>query len=310
MSSTPKRSPVQKPVAILIAAQMRVPAGGVKPNKPVNVGKALRKAMNSSPQAKAAFKQNKGAVNQAKPHLQALANRQGQGLMSSLKHGVSAMRSLKQVTRDMAKQPGANTLKVESNVPLNAKAQKHMDGITKAMEGPKPSLFSALGQGIGLMRELRKTTRQMKQESMRAPHQDATPSHGDARALSPMPQKSGDAGKPGDKSSTRPSTRPFAETADLLRSLGQGVRMMHGLKQVTRAMKSADNRNTQTDTPTGTSMSAQGMPTSRRNGDSPLAVMLIARRSGPTGGQGPGKHGLGMHGLGVTAPIDPGSDQD
>ena len=89
------------------------------------------------------------------------------GLASTLT-SVSAMRSLKQVTRDMAKQPGANKMKVESNVPLNAKAQKHMDGITQAMEGPKPKLFSALGQGIGLMRELRKTTRQMKQESMRA----------------------------------------------------------------------------------------------------------------------------------------------
>ena len=149
------RNAVRKPVAILIAAQMRMGPGGIKPHKPVNVNKALRNAMNSSPQARAAFKNNKAAVNQAKPHLQALANRQGQGLMSSLKHGVSAMRSLKQVTRDMARQPGANKMKVESNVPLNAKAQKHMDGITKAMEGPKPKLFSALGQGIGLMRERR-----------------------------------------------------------------------------------------------------------------------------------------------------------
>lgn len=280
MSSTPKRSPGQKPVAILIAAQMRAPAGGVTPNKPVNVGKALRKAMNSSPQAKAAFKQNKTAVNQAKPHLQALANRQGQGLMSSLKHGVSAMRSLKQVTRDMAKQPGANKMKVESNVPLNAKAQKHMDGITKAMEGPKPKLFSALGQGIGLMRELRKTTRQMKQESMRAPHQDATPSHGDARALSPMPQKGGDTGKPGGKS----STRPFAETADLLRSLGQGVRMMHALKQVTQAMKTAETQGTPMGTPMSAPMFGQLVSTSHRNGDSPLAIMLIARRRGPAPG--------------------------
>lgn len=289
MSSTPKRSSVQKPVAILIAAQMRVPAGGVKPNKPVNVDKALRKAMNSSPQARAAFKQNKTAVNQAKPHLQALANRQGQGLMSSLKHGVSAMRSLKQVTRDMAKQPGANKMKVESNVQLNAKAQKHMDGITQAMEGPKPKLFSALGQGIGLMRELRKTTRQMKQESMRAPHQDGTPSHGDARALSPMPQKGGDAGKPGGKS----STKPFAETADLLRTLGQGVRMMHGLKQVTQAMKTAETQGTPMGMSMGTPMSApmlgQLVSNSRRNGDSPLAIMLIARRRGPApGDESPG----------------------
>lgn len=270
MSSTSKRSPGQKPVAILIAAQMRARPGGlpggVKPVKPVNVDKALRKAMNSSPQAKVAFKQNKAAVNQAKPHLQALANRQGQGLLSSLKHGVSAMRSLKQVTRDMAKQPGANKLKVESNVPLNAKAQKHMDGITKAMEGPKPKLFSALGQGIGLMRELRKTTQQMKQDAKQSPH-------GNARTLSPMSKPGGGPGPGGGKS----TGKPFAETADLLRSLGQGVRMMHGLKQVTKAMKTAETQGTLM----GGAQHFQSLSSmSNSHGDSPLAIMLIARRGG------------------------------
>ncbi|MFD0726588.1 hypothetical protein [Lysobacter brunescens] len=286
MSSTPTRSPGQKPLAILIAAQMRpMPGGlpgGVKSGKPINVNKALRKAMNSSPQAKVAFKQNKAAVNQAKPHLQALANRQGQGLMSSLKHGVSAMRSLKQVTRDMAKQPGANKLKVESNVPLNAKAQKHMDGITQAMEGPKPKLFSALGQGIGLMRELRKTTQQMKQESKRA-------QHADARTLSPMP-KTGGGPEPGDgksttqaigKSTARQTGKPFAETVDLLRTLGQGVRMMQGLKQVTKTMKTAETQGTLMD---GALRFQSLSSTSPRNGESPLAIMLIARRGGSSPG--------------------------
>lgn len=288
MSSTSKSGPVMKPVAILIAAQMRTAQGGKGgAHKPVNVNKALRKAMNSSPVAKAAFKNNPAAVKQAKPHLQALANRQGQGLLSSLRHGVSAMRSLKQVTRDMAKQPGAKEMKVESNVPLNAKAQKHMDGITKAMGGSKPNLFSALGQGIGLMREMRKTTRQMKQESMRAPHQDATPSHGDARALSPMAKQGGSGSHPG-----KPSGKPFAETADLLRSLGQGVRMMHGLKQVTKAMKNAETQGASMDTLTSAPSFQQIAPGSRRNGDSPLAIMLIARRGGPGGHGGIGGQGL------------------
>jgi hypothetical protein len=290
MSSTSKRSPGQKPVAILIAAQMRAMSGGspggVKPVKPVNVDKALRKAMNSSPQAKAAFKQNKAAVKQAKPHLQALANRQGQGLMSSLKHGVSAMRSLKQVTRDMAKQPGANKLKVESNVPLNAKAQKRMDGISQAMEGPKPKLFSALGQGIGLMRELRKTTQQMKQDAKQSPH-------GNARTLSPM-SKPGDGPEPGGtrqqgqsigKSTGKSTGKPFAETADLLRTLGQGVRMMHGLKQVTRAMKTAESQGTLMD---GALRFQSLSSTSRSHGDSPLAIMLIARRGGSSPGDDSG----------------------
>lgn len=294
MSSTPTRSPGQKPLAILIAAQMRpMPggsSGGVKPVKPVNVNKALRKAMNSSPQAKVAFKQNKAAVNQAKPHLQALANRQGQGLMSSLKHGVSAMRSLKQVTRDMAKQPGANKLKVESNVPLNAKAQKHMDGITQAMEGPKPKLFSALGQGIGLMRELRKTTQQMKQEAKQS-------SQGNARMLSPMP-KSGGGPDPGGgkstgqsigKSTSRHTGKPFAETADLLRTLGQGVRMMQGLKQVTKAMKTAEAQGTllQDTLLQGMTQFHPLSSTSPGKGDSPLAIMLIARRGGSAVGKEP-----------------------
>lgn len=279
MSSTSKRSPGQKPVAILIAAQMRAQPGGMPGGvKPVNVDKALRKAMNSSPQARAAFKQNKAVVNQARPHLQALANRQGQGLLSSLKHGVSAMRSLKQVTRDMAKQPGANKLKVESNVPLNARAQKHMDGITSAMEGPKPKLFSALGQGIGLMRELRRTTQQMKQEAKQSPH-------GNARTLSPMP-KPGDGPDPGGgrhqgrsigQSTAKPTGKPFADTADLLRTLGQGVRMMQGLKQVTKAMKTAETQGT----PMDGDMRFQTLSsTSPGNGDSPLAIMLIARRGG------------------------------
>jgi len=284
------RNAARKPVAILIAAQMRARPGGlpggVKPVKPVNVDKALRKAMNSSPQAKVAFKQNKAAVDKAKPHLQALANRQGQGLMSSLKHGVSAMRSLKQVTRDMAKQPGANTLKVESNVPLNAKAQKHMDGITQAMEGPKPKLFSALGQGIGLMRELRKTTQQMKQEAKQSPH-------GNARTLSPM-SKPGDGpdprgGKPiGDstgKSTGKSTGRPFGETADLLRTLGQGVRMMQGLKQVTKAMKTAETQGTLLD---GAIRFQTLSSTLQGKGDSPLAIMLIARRGGSSPGDASG----------------------
>lgn len=287
MSSTSKRSPGQKSVAILIATQMRAKPGGlpggVKPIKPVNVEKALRKAMNSSPQAKVAFKQNKAAVNQAKPHLQALANRQGQGLMSSLKHGVSAMRSLKQVTRDMARQPGANTLKVESNVPLDGKAQKHMDGIAKAMEGPKPKLFSALGQGIGLMRELRKTTHQMKQEAKPTPH-------GKATELSPM-SKPGGTPEPGGGQSRSQSTgktigTPFAETTDLLRSLGQGVRMMQGLKQVTRAMKTAEAQGTLTSDTTGFQSLSSTLPAS---GGSPLAIMLVARRAGRPPGNESGR---------------------
>jgi hypothetical protein len=303
MSSTPKRSPAQKPVAILIAMQMRTGAGGgAKAHKPVNVNKALRNAMNSSPQARAAFKNNKAAVNQARPHLQALVNRQGQGLMSSLKHGVSAMRSLKQVTRDMARQPGANKMKVESNVPLNAKAQKHMDGITKAMEGPKPKLFSALGQGIGLMRELRKTTRQMKQDAMRGAHVDPHDAKVQTGALSPMsPPKTGAKNVQG---------APKSGPGELLGALGQGMRMLQAARQVTRQLNDAGT--TQDPAPLQGSGSLQGFGTLQGSGslqgfqslgfqalqglargahpgESPIAIMLIARRRGaPPGDESPG----------------------
>jgi hypothetical protein len=294
LPSTPalSRNAVRKPVAILIAAQMRAgPAGGIQPHRPVNVNKALRSAMNSSPQVRAAFKNNKAAVNQAKPHLQALANRQGQGLMSSLKHGVSAMRSLKQVTRDMAKQPGANKLKVESNMPLNAKAQKHMDGIAKAMEGPKPKLFSALGQGIGLMREMRKTTRQMKQDAMRGAHVDSHDGKAQTGALSPMaPPKTG---------AKQGQGVPKSGPGELLGALGQGMRMLQAARQITRQLK--DTGTTQGLAPLQGSGSLQGTVSLQgfqsqgfqalqglargvHPGESPIAIMLIARQRGASSG--------------------------
>lgn len=283
MSSTSRRSPGQKPVAILIAMQMRTGAGGgVKPHKPVNVNKALRNAMNSSPQASVAFKNNKQAVKQVKPHLQALANRQGQGLMSSLKHGVSAMRSLKQVTRDMAKQPGANKLKVESNVPLNAKAQKHMDGITKAMDGPKPNLFSALGQGIGLMRELRKTTRQMKQDAMRGAHVAPGDAKVQTGVLSPMSLPT--------TGVKRVQGAPKSGPGELLGTLGQGMRMLQTAKQITGQLK--DPGMTQGLAPLqGFAQlqgfqALQGLARGGHPGESPIAIMLIARRRSTSPGDG------------------------
>ena len=185
MSDQSRKSPPPKPIAIVIAAQMRLsmpkPSQTHRP-APVNVKQALKNAANSSPAAKAAFKRAAPAVKAATPHLNALAQ-PGKGLMSQLRHGVSAMHSLRKVTREMAKQPPSPLSSATSAFkaaatsspaaaaafqragPATATAQKHVDALSRMQSSPKPSLLSSLGHGVQAMRALRQVTREMKAAS-------------------------------------------------------------------------------------------------------------------------------------------------
>ena len=187
MSHPSSKSPATKPVAIIIAAQMRTAmpkTAQPQRHAPVNVKHALKHAANSSPAARAAFKRAAPAVKAATPHLKALAQ-PGKGLLSSLRHGVSAMHSLRQVTREMGKQtsaapPASSASSVASAFksaaasspaaaaafkragPALAKAQHHVQALSKLQETPKRSLLSSLGHGIQAMRALRQVTKGMQ----------------------------------------------------------------------------------------------------------------------------------------------------
>ena len=193
MSHPSSKSPATKPVAIIIAAQMRIAmpkTAQPQRHAPVNVKHALKHAANSSPAARAAFKRAAPAVKAATPHLKALAQ-PGKGLMSSLRHGVSAMHSLRQVTREMrkestdpkatvasafkaaAKASPAATVAFQRAAPAAAKAQHHVEALSRLQEGPKSSLLSTLGHGIQAMRSLRQVTKAMPRGSGFAPIESA-----------------------------------------------------------------------------------------------------------------------------------------
>lgn len=182
MNGTSRQSVAPKPVAIVIAARMRVAMPkAVQPRQHVaaNVKAALRKAANSSPVAKAAFKRAAPAVKAATPHLEALARQPGKGLLSSLRHGVSAMRSLRQVTREMAKQTPSTMRSAQESFksaaasspaagaafrragPAAAQARKHIDALSRLQQQPNPNLLSSLAYGIQAMRALRSVTKEM-----------------------------------------------------------------------------------------------------------------------------------------------------
>lgn len=193
MSTPSGKGPTAKPIALVIAAQVRLSMPKTpQPHRqaPVNVKHALKNAANSSPAAKAAFKRAAPSVKAATPHLQALAQ-PGKGLLSSLRHGASAMHSLRQVTREMRKESTdpkatvASAFKAASTAspaaatafqraaPAAAKAQHHVEALSRLQQGSKPSLLSTLGHGIQAMRSLREVTKAMPRGSGFAPIESA-----------------------------------------------------------------------------------------------------------------------------------------
>ncbi len=271
MSNTFRQGPAAKPIAVLIAAKMRVAMPkSMQPHghAPVNVKHALKNAANSSPAAKAAFKRAAPAVKAATPHLNALAQ-PGRGLLSSLRHGVSAAHSLRKVTREMAKEAPSATQSVKSAfkaaasaspaaaaafkhaAPAAAKAQHHVAALSKLQETPNPGLLSSLGHGFQAMRALRQVTKGM---------QKASPSP----TLTPMTMSASSGGSVHSGHAAQEGPRP-----GLLSTFGQSVQLLRALHGTARTI------------------AEHGAPenASSRTGDaqdsnaSPFALMLIARRS-------------------------------
>lgn len=271
MSNTFRQGPAAKPIAVLIAAKMRVAMPkSVQPHghAPVNVKHALKNAANSSPAAKAAFKRAAPAVKAATPHLNALAQ-PGRGLLSSLRHGVSAVHSLRKVTREMAKEAPSATQSVKSAfnaaassspaaaaafkhaAPAAAKAQHHVAALSKLQETPNPGLLSSLGHGFQAMRALRQVTKGM---------QKASPSP----TLTPMTMLASSGGSVHSGHAAQEGPRP-----GLLSTFGQSVQLLRALHGTARTI--AEH--------------AAPENASSRSGDaqhsnaSPFALMLIARRN-------------------------------
>ncbi len=282
MSSTTRqgpvaKSPTAKPVAVLIAAKMRIAipkSVQSHGHAPVNVKHALKTAANSSSAAKAAFKRAAPAVKAATPHLKALAQPK-RDLLSSLRHGMSAMRSLRQATREMARETPSTLQSARSAFkaaaasspaaaaafkhagPAAAKAQMHVAALAKLQESPKPGLLSSLGHGFQAMRALRQVTKEMQKESSSS-----------SSSLSPM-QMSG---------SPHASVNPGHDVHEgprsgLLSTFGQSVQMLralHGTAQTIAQHAIPEHPSTNV-----SGIKAGGM---QAPDSTPFALMLIARR--------------------------------
>ena len=288
MNNTFRTGPAAKPLAIVIAAQMRIAMPKTaQPHRhaPVNVKHALKHAANSSPAAKAAFKRAAPAVKAATPHLKALAQ-PGKGLLSSLRHGVSAMHALRQVTREMGKQttvaPTASTASsTASSVasafkaaaasspaaaaafqragPAVAKAQHHVEALSRLQETPNRSLLSSLGHGIQAVRALRQVTQGMRGASRFEP---IAPGHGGSH---PQTSEHTSAHTP---ERTTPAPAHAINHRALLVQLRQQIGSMHSVHE---------NGNHTVSTAFGAQVS--GTLSSGASSSTPFATMLIVRRN-------------------------------
>ncbi len=242
MSTSSPNGPVARPIALVIAAQVRLSMPKTaQPHRqaPVNVKHALKNAANSSPAARAAFKRAAPSVKAATPHLKALAQ-PGKGLLSSLRHGASAMHSLRQVTREMRKESTdpkatvASAFKAASTAspaaaaafqraaPAAAKAQHHVEALSRLQQGPKSGLLSTLGHGFQAMRSLRQVTKAMPRGSGFAPIESAPieSAHGASHApqISGSPHNS--QGKPIDHRELLAQLRQHIASAQTIHAQG------------------------------------------------------------------------------------------
>jgi hypothetical protein len=289
VNNTFRTGPAAKPLAIVIAAQMRIAMPKTaQPHRhaPVNVKHALKHAANSSPAAKAAFKRAAPAVKAATPHLKALAQ-PGKGLLSSLRHGVSAMHALRQVTREMGKQTSvAPTASTASSVasafkaaassspaaaaafqragPAVAKAQHHVEALSRLQETPNRSLLSSLGHGMQAVRALRQVTQGMRGASEFAPiasGHDGSQAQTSEHTSAHTPER------------TAPAPAHAINHRALLVQLRQQVGSAHSVHA---------NGNHTVSTAFGAQVSgtsSSGTSSSGTSGSTPFAAMLIVRRN-------------------------------
>lgn len=143
MSNT-QRGTTTRPVAILIATQMRMQGGG-KPTGAQDVGKQHAKTLNSSPVSKSGTQSL-----QTKPISRQSGAKQGGTSPALLKPGAQ-----KPLSRSVVSSP-ERSVEVKSNVALSGHAQRHADAISDTMSQKKPNLLSALGHGMKLASELKR----------------------------------------------------------------------------------------------------------------------------------------------------------
>ena len=302
MSNPVRTGPAAKPIAIVIAAQMRIAMPKTaQPHAPVNVKHALKHAANSSPAAKAAFKRAAPAVKAATPHLKALAQ-PGKGLLSSLRHGVSAMRSLRQVTREMGKEKSvaptssaasaaASAFKAAATSspaaaaafqrarPAVEKAEHHVAALSRLQETPNRSLLSSLGHGIQAMRALRQVTKGMQGASQFAP---IASGHDASRAQTSQHASAHTPGR------TASAPAHAIDHRALLVQLRQQIASAHsahadGNHAVSTAfgtqVSGTQDSGTSGSSTSGSGASGSGTSGSGASGPAPFAAMLIVRRN-------------------------------
>lgn len=261
------RNDARKPVAIVIATQMRMSSyGGRMPGVPPGIQQAVQRALQASRMANNAHRQPRMMV--------VVLAQQAKGAAQRTPKPIVLPPSRRSRQADAATTPKAGrgpaatgtrqrTTPAITRQPLSAQAQGHAAGLAKALQGPRPDLLSVMREGAGLARELR--------ASLQGPMGD----HG-AHGMGAGSDRSGG-------SRARSRSLPDARTLDAM-----------GRSRATRADAHA---------PTSTAPSGLSrMPSSQATrsprfvgiaipgGDSPLALMLIARRGGraspDAGGEG------------------------
>lgn len=211
--SNSQRGSSARPVAILIAAQMRTPGG--KPSGGVDLGKSLRKVMNSSPLGKSPLSTSASPLGTVKKTLQSLSGKPDGGLSKS------------------TTKPQGAPVDIHANVKLGQKAQEHADAIRDTMSQQKPNLLSALGHGMKLANELKRHPPEPLSEM---------PKHGGGASDVKRDGKTGDdarfkltsnvklEGKAQDHAESM-RTAMTQKKPDLLSALKHGIQLAHEMKR-------------------------------------------------------------------------------
>jgi len=212
--------------------------------------KAFRKG-----EGKIDIKANHAMSDRAARHGEAAARglrRGGLGLLSAAYHGAAAVSEMRKTTREMQKafKQGEGKPEIKSSHELSKHGSAHADAAAAGLRRGGLGLLSAAYHGVQALRDLRRS----------AHGQGAKQSAQTTHALTPMSLSTG--------SSQGGSQRSHS----LLESLGP--ERMHAIGQGLQAL----------------AMAHQGQGGRANSGQSPLAVMLIARTQSHGGQRGPSSH--------------------